>query len=197
VLARAGTSKRFMVAIAGPPGAGKSTLAERLHELLTGRGETAAVLPMDGFHIDNAVLVERGWIARKGAPHTFDVRGLKDVITAVRSADVEVLVPVFDRSRELAIASARAISPSDRFILVEGNYLLLDEKPWSDLSSLFDLAIFIAPSSETLEHRLRQRWKYYGLSDEAIDEKLNGNDLPNARLVLGASRQADILVIEE
>lgn len=197
VLAQAGTIRRFMVAIAGPPGAGKSTLAETLQQALKDRGETAAVLPMDGFHMDNAILEERGWLPRKGAPHTFDVRGLKDIVSAVRAADVEVLVPVFDRSRELAIASARAVSPSDRFILVEGNYLLLAEKPWSDLAGLFDFTIFIAPSIETLERRLRDRWRHYGLSAEATDEKLNGNDLPNGLMVLSASRRADVIVVEE
>ncbi|SMD04186.1 nucleoside triphosphate hydrolase [Rhizobium sp. RU36D] len=197
VLAQVGTATRFMVAIAGPPGAGKSTLAESLQQALRERGETAAVLPMDGFHMDNAILIERGWLPRKGAPHTFDVRGLKDVLSAVRVADVEVLVPVFDRSRELAIASARAVSPSDRFILVEGNYLLLAEKPWSDLAQLFDFSIFIAPSNATLESRLRDRWRHYGLSDAAADEKLNENDLPNGRLVLGASRRADVTVVED
>lgn len=197
LLAQAGTTKRVMVAISGPPGAGKSTLADSLHRALTDRGETAAVLPMDGFHLDNAILVERGLLSRKGAPNTFDVRGLKDILTAVRTADVEVLVPVFDRSRELAIASARAISPTDRFILVEGNYLLLDQMPWSELAPLFDFSIFIAPSMKTLELRLCERWQSYGLPPEAIVQKLDGNDLPNGRLVLESSRSADILVLEE
>ncbi|MEK1865241.1 MAG: nucleoside/nucleotide kinase family protein, partial [Rhizobium leguminosarum] len=107
VLDRAGHSKRFLIAIAGPPGAGKSTMADNLAEALKARGESAEVLPMDGFHMDNAILIERGLLARKGIPETFDVRGFLDIIRAVRLADQEVLVPVFDRSRELAIASAR------------------------------------------------------------------------------------------
>ena len=76
VIEKAGNAPRFIVAIAGPPGAGKSTLADALHEELTRRGEKSAVLPMDGFHMDNGILEERGLLKRKGAPETFDVRGL-------------------------------------------------------------------------------------------------------------------------
>lgn len=196
LIMRAGAEGRVMVAIAGPPGAGKSTLAESLQDALLARGETAAILPMDGFHMDNAILEARGLLARKGAPQTFDVRGLHDILAAVRKADEEVLVPVFDRDRELAIASARAICPADRFILAEGNYLLLDRQPWAGLAQYFDITIFIAPSMATLEKRLTDRWVHYRLSPAQIATKLQDNDLPNGRLVLSASRPADITVLE-
>lgn len=192
VLQRATEKSRFIVAIAGPPGAGKSTLAEALREELIRRGEKAEILPMDGFHMDNGILEARGLLARKGAPETFDVRGFADIVAAVRAADQEVLVPVFDRSREIAIASARAIATDTRFILAEGNYLLLDEQPWSRLKDRFDLSIFVGPSVETLEQRLRDRWIGYGLDDAGIAAKLYDNDLPNGARVVENSTQADI-----
>jgi pantothenate kinase len=192
VLARAGMSNRYVVAVAGPPGAGKSTLAEALSGRLLQRGHKATVLPMDGFHMDNAVLEQKGRLKRKGAPDTFDLRGFTDVLKAVREGSEEVLSPVFDRSRELAIAAARVISPEHRFIVVEGNYLLLSQGRWADLRPLFDLAILLAPPFEELERRLTERWRYYGLTGDALDEKLNGNDLPNVRLVLSQSGDADI-----
>ena len=80
---RADGAKRFLVAIAGPPGAGKSTMADSLAAALRARGESAEVLPMDGFHMDNAILIERGLLARKGIPETFDVRGFIDIVRAV------------------------------------------------------------------------------------------------------------------
>lgn len=188
---RAQFGARFVVAIAGPPGAGKSTLAERLCEILNLRGRSAAVLPMDGFHLDNGILEERGLLPRKGAPETFDVRGLGDILRAVRTGG-EVLVPVFDRSRELAIAAARCISPADRIILAEGNYLLLQDAQWADLAPLFDLTVMVAPSLEELERRLVDRWRGYGLAPEQIAAKVDGNDLPNGRLIIERSRQADM-----
>ena len=192
VLRRAEGRSRFIVAIAGPPGAGKSTLADALCDALLARGETAAVLPMDGFHMDNGILEERGLLPRKGAPETFDVRGFLDIVSAVRRGGQEVLVPVFDRSREIAIASARAIAPETRFILAEGNYLLLDEAPWTTLSKSFDLTVFVGPSVDVLEERLRKRWQGYGLDEAAIHAKLFENDLPNGKRVIENARPADI-----
>ena len=194
VLRRAEGKSRFIVAIVGPPGAGKSTLADALCDALLARGETAAVLPMDGFHMDNGILKERGLLPRKGAPETFDVRGFLDIVSAVRKGGQEVLVPVFDRSREIAIASARAIAPETRFILAEGNYLLLDEAPWITLSKSFDLTIFVGPSVDVLEERLRKRWQGYGLDEAAIHAKLFENDLPNGKRVIENARPADIRI---
>ncbi|NTF30520.1 nucleoside triphosphate hydrolase [Rhizobium skierniewicense] len=194
IVKRASDDTRFIVAIAGPPGAGKSTLADALHGELTRRGEKAEVLPMDGFHMDNGILQERGLFARKGAPETFDVRGFADIVAAVRKADQEVLVPVFDRSREIAIASARAIAPDTRFILAEGNYLLLNEEPWVHLKSSYDFSIFVGPSVKVLEQRLRDRWIGYGLDEAGIAAKLYENDLPNGKRVVENSVGADISI---
>jgi pantothenate kinase len=192
VLSRAGDAKRFLIAIAGPPGAGKSTMADHIADALRASGETAAVLPMDGFHMDNAILIERGQLARKGIPETFDVRGFLDIIRAVRLADQEVLVPVFDRSRELAIASARPIGPEHRFIIVEGNYLLFSLGKWAELEGVFDYSIMLAPPIEVLEERLWARWRGYKLSEEESARKVYENDLPNGRLILGNRRRADV-----
>lgn len=183
---------RFIVAISGPPGSGKSTLADQLAEALQALGERTTVLPMDGFHMDNGLLAEAGLLARKGAPETFDVRGLFDSLKAVRAAQEDVLVPVFDRTREIAIASARRINPQDRFIIVEGNYLLLDQLPWSRLRSLFDLTVLLRTPLDELERRLVARWQGFGYAPQEIAEKVHGNDLVNARLVLENSIEPDL-----
>ncbi|NTF40782.1 nucleoside triphosphate hydrolase [Rhizobium rhizogenes] len=194
IVARAGNAKRILVAIAGPPGAGKSTLADNVVKALKARGESAEVLPMDGFHMDNAVLIEKGLLKRKGVPESFDVRAFLDIIRAVRVADQEVLVPVFDRSRELAIASARVVSPDHRFIVVEGNYLLFSEGKWAELEGMFDYSIMLAPPIEVLEERLWARWRGYNLDDEEASAKVYGNDLPNGRRILESRRPADITI---
>ncbi|MDM9619238.1 nucleoside triphosphate hydrolase [Rhizobium sp. S96] len=192
VVTRAGDAKRFLVAIAGPPGAGKSTMADNLADALRAVGQSAEVLPMDGFHMDNAILIERGMLARKGVPESFDVRGFLDIIRAVQRADQEVLVPVFDRSRELAIASARSVSPEHRFIIVEGNYLLFSQGKWAELEGVFGYSIMLAPPIEVLEERLWARWRGYKLSEEEASAKVYDNDLPNGRLILGNRRPADV-----
>ncbi|AOG09453.1 nucleoside triphosphate hydrolase [Agrobacterium sp. RAC06] len=187
---RAQDGVRLLVGVAGPPGAGKSTLADRLHQTLTERGHRSAVLPMDGFHLDNAILEERGDIARKGAPHTFDIRGLGDILRAVKAGG-EVFTPVFDRDRELAIAAARCIVAEDRIVIAEGNYLLLQQGRWASLADLFDLTVMVAPPISELERRLVARWTHYGLTPAQIEAKVEGNDLPNGRLVIERSAAAD------
>ncbi|MEF0940193.1 nucleoside triphosphate hydrolase [Rhizobium sp. BR 362] len=194
IIGRADGAKRFLVAIAGPPGAGKSTLADNIAEALKAKGESAEVLPMDGFHMDNAVLIEKGLLKRKGVPESFDVRAFLDIVKAVRAADQEVLVPVFDRSREIAIASARVVSPDHHFIIIEGNYLLFNQGKWADLEGMFDYSIMLAPPMEVLEQRLWERWRGYKLDDEAAGAKVYGNDLPNGRLILENRRPADFTI---
>lgn len=196
ILKRAADAGRFIVAIAGPPGSGKSTLSETLAASIAQAGERVAVLPMDGFHMDNAVLQEKGLLARKGSPETFDVRAFLSTLAAVRADDGEVLVPVFDRSRELAIASARIIASQTRIVLVEGNYLLLDEAPWTGLDGLFDFSVFIDPGIEVLEQRLLKRWHDHGYDDETARSKALGNDIPNARRVLDRCRPANFVISE-
>ena len=118
---------RRILAIAGAPGSGKSTLAEtlatRLNALQPGR---AALCPMDGFHYDDAVLDARGRRPWKGAPDTFDVGGLRAILSRLRARDeAEVAVPVFDRRLEIARAGAAIIPQAADTIICEGNYLLL------------------------------------------------------------------------
>ena len=99
-------ARRLMVAIVGAPGAGKSTLAEAL----AGRIDGAAVVPMDGFHLDNAVLRSRGILDRKGAPESFDADGFAALARRLATEDA-IAIPRFDRSRDLSVAGAAVIGP--------------------------------------------------------------------------------------
>ena len=192
ILARLGTA-RMIVAIAGAPGAGKSTLAEALCAALNRRrAGVAAVMPMDGYHLDNAILDARGLRARKGSPPTFDVDGLTRDLARVRAADRPVIVPVFDRDLDLARAGAREIAPEVPVIVIEGNYLLLDQAPWRGLGPLFDLTVYVAVPEAELERRLVARWLHHGHDPAAARARALGNDIPNARLVAAGSRAADI-----
>ena len=188
-----GDGRRRVVAFAGPPGAGKSTVVERLRsELEAARPGLAAILPLDGFHFDDVVLELRGDRARKGAPHTFDVDGFAAMLVRLqRDAGRDIAVPVFDRAIEIARAGARIIAGTVRIVLAEGNYLLLDRPGWRDLAPLFDLTIMVTASEANLVDRLRRRWLGYGYTEAQLEAKMAGNDLPNMRLVLAGSRPAD------
>jgi pantothenate kinase len=192
-VASRGARERSLTAIAGPPGAGKSLLAERLAERLNaGEPGSAAVLPMDGYHYDDLILVPRGLRARKGAPDTFDVGGLRHMLIRLRAnEEAEIMVPVFDRDLEIARAGARPIPQTVRHVIVEGNYLLLDRAPWRELRPLFATTAMLAVPTAILRQRLIARWQGQGLSGAEIDAKVEGNDLPNGRLIVEESAAAE------
>lgn len=194
ILGRLG-DRRMVVAIAGAPGAGKSTLAEALClRLNQRRAGVAAVMQMDGYHLDNAILDARGLRARKGSPPTFDVDGLARDLARVRAADKPVILPVFDRDLDLARAGAREVGPEVPVILIEGNYLLLDQSPWRALAPMFDMTVFVEVPEAELERRLIARWRHHGHDPDAARARALGNDIPNARLVATQSRPADITI---
>ncbi len=185
--------ERTIIGIAGAPGSGKSTLADGVAEAL---GARAAVLPMDGYHYDDILLHALGRHARKGAPDTFDVDGLAHMIGRLKAGG-DVVVPVFDRDKEIARAGARVIPEAAEIILVEGNYVLAGDPPWSVLRDAFALRVLIDVPEEELRRRLRQRWEHYALSEEAILAKLDENDLPNGLYVRSASTGVDLLLAQE
>lgn len=190
ICARLPSTGRSLVALAGPPGAGKSTLAERLASHL---GPEAAVLPMDGFHLDNETLYARGLFARKGAPDTFDVAGFAACLKALKEANGPVFVPTFDRAADAVVPNGAVISADARIILVEGNYLLLDTENWRALHPLWELRVLIDVARPVLHARLVSRWLDHGLSQDAARRRAEENDLVNADTVRLHSIAPDIL----
>ncbi len=180
---------QLVVAMAGPPASGKSTLSSEL--LVTLKG--AIVIGMDGFHLDNGILEDRDLIARKGSSESFDVAGLKNLMKRLALGE-SVFAPVFDRELDLARAGAVRVSPEHEIVIVEGNYLLLNEAPWLELQEFWDMSIMLSPPVEILKERLIHRWRDLGLSVEKAHAKVAQNDLPNAEHVLGGSLEADCIV---
>ncbi len=195
-LIRTQDSARRLVAIAGCPGSGKSTLAEKLCGDVNSRFPgLCAVLPMDGYHFDDMVLEARGHRPRKGAPFTFDTGGLRTMLHRLKAeADSTIAVPVFDRSIEIARAGARLIEPEVKLVLVEGNYLLLEEPGWRPISGMFDMTVFLDVPRRVLQARLRRRWVDMGFDAAALEAQLAGNDFLNIEIVLAKSGAADICV---
>ena len=184
------TEGRFIAALAGPPAAGKSTLAAELASLI---GTGAKVVPMDGFHYDDAVLTARGARARKGAPDTFDAQGFFHLLRRLK-VEEEVAIPLFDRSLEISRAGADIVGPQDKILIVEGNYMLLNESPWPDALPLYDLTIWIDVDEADLIARLMDRWAGYGKTEAEARAWIEGNDLPNIRRVVAGSGRADVVV---
>ncbi len=182
---------RRMLGIVGPPGAGKSTLAEALHAAAPTQTQ---VLPMDGFHLANSELLRLGRRERKGAPDTFDAAGFAALLQRLRAQDPlgkeTIYAPRFERALEEPIANAIAIAPSLPLLIVEGNYLLLDQGPWRQAAPLLDQTWYLDVDDALRRQRLQARHMQFGRSAEAALEWMEHTDEPNARLIAHSRARA-------
>lgn len=184
-------SDRYLVAITGAPGCGKSTLSSELARRLNAQGRKSIVVPMDGFHLDNGILEARGLRPRKGAPETFDAPGFLRLIRALKTGE-EVFAPSFDRTRDLAIAGSVAVTAAAKVVIVEGNYLMFDEAPWSELADLWNLSARVNVPMPELRARLIHRWLSLSYSSAVATRRAEGNDIPNAQRVIDRALPCDI-----
>ncbi len=194
IIAKRGAASRSLTAIAGPPGSGKSTVSEQLVDHFNGiEPGSAALLPMDGYHYDNAVLRERGLLERKGSPETFDVLGLIAMLDRLYSnTEKEIAVPVFDRTIEISRSAARIIAGHVRHVVLEGNYLLLSSGNWAQMHRYYHTTVMLDVSEKVLIGRLKRRWLH--LPEHERQSKIRDNDLPNGRLVMSESASAEFVL---
>lgn len=183
--------RRKLIALAGPPASGKSTLATQLAQELTKRGAECAVVPMDGYHLSNQNLIERGLLDRKGAPETFDPSGFRDLVVSLRDKET-VPFPTFDRERDITLPDGGVVDTDCDTVILEGNYLLFDAPIWRDLRSFWDLSIALSVDEAMLRDRLVDRWLKHGLTAQMAEQRAEENDLRNARAVLQAALMPDI-----
>lgn len=188
--------RRALLGIAGSPGAGKTTLAERLVQALDGDGPSWAVhVPMDGFHLADAELDRLGRRDRKGAPDTFDAAGYAALLRRLREESDEVVyAPGFERVLEQPLAGLLPVPPQARLVVTEGNYLLLTEGPWARVRPCLDEVWFCEISEEERIRRLVARHEEFGKEHTAAVAWVRGTDQRNADLVAATRERADLVV---
>jgi pantothenate kinase len=183
---------RALIGIAGPPGAGKSTLAERL---VTAVGPVAAWVPMDGFHLADAALDRLGLRGRKGAPETFDGWGYLALLRRLAAeTDHPVWAPGFERTLEQPLAGSIPVDPGVRLVVTEGNYLLLDRPPWPQVRAALSEVWYVEAEPGVRRERLLARHVAFGKSPAEATAWMAAVDEPNARLIERGRDAADLVV---
>lgn len=183
---------RKILGIVGPPGGGKSTLAQALLDLL---GGAAVAVPMDGYHLANVELARLGRASRKGAEDTFDSAGYVALLRRLRTqpAGEVVYAPEFRREIEEPIANAIPVFPDTPLVITEGNYLLLDHGHWRGVRALLDEVWFVDIDHEIRRERLIERHMRYGRSLSEARDWVANTDEPNAVRIEATKPRADVV----
>lgn len=187
---------RYVLGIAGIPGSGKSTLAERLARCigaLAPHPDFARLIPMDGFHLPNAVLESRGLREMKGSPETFDGDGYIALLERLRDPHLTASFPIYDRSRHEPATTGlneHTVSAATRLIITEGNYLLLDIAPWDRIAPLLDETWSLDADPAIARERLIARHERGGRSAADARRHYERCDARNTAVVLDRSKPA-------
>jgi pantothenate kinase len=187
--------RRTVLGITGPPGAGKSTLADAIVDAL-GPGLAVGV-GMDGFHLSAEVLAAHGSADRKGAIDTFDDAGYAALVARLadaRPGDPPVYAPVFRREIEEPVAAGVEVPADVPLVVTEGNYLLAAVGAWPAARDRMAEVWYVDVPDDVRLGRLVDRHHAFGKSAEEARRWARGSDEVNATVVRETRDAADLVV---
>jgi len=184
---------RTILGIAGAPGSGKSTFAAWLQEQFS--PGTAVVVPMDGFHLGNAIIEGTPLRERKGAIDTFDGGGYLSLLRRLARRDEAVVyAPEFRRTLDEPVAASIAVPADVPLVITEGNYLLAEQEPWKEVRAQLDELWFLETPPALRLQRLVDRHVSFGMDRAAAAAWATGPDEANARLIQAGRSEADRII---
>ena len=114
---------------------------------------------------------------RRGAAFTFDAEAFIKLIRRLREEPVSKLndpdrsfkAPSFDHAVKDPVEDDIILSSTEDLIVIEGNYLLLDEAPWSEIASLVDDKWFVDAPEDVAKERVVLRHLAAGIETNRED----------------------------
>ena len=187
------SGSRTILGIVGAPGSGKSTFAAWIQQQF-GPG-SAVVVPMDGFHLGNAIIDGTPLRTRKGAIDTFDAGGYLSLLRRlVRRDEAVVYAPEFRRTIDEPVAASIAIPAEVPLVITEGNYLLAEQEPWKEVRAQLDEVWFVDTPPALRLSRLVARHVEFGMEPGAAQAWAAGPDETNAVLIQATRPAADRII---
>jgi pantothenate kinase len=184
---------RTVLGIAGAPGSGKSTFATWIQEQF--EPGFAVVVPMDGFHLGNAIIDGTPLRQRKGAIDTFDAGGYLSLLRRLARRDEPVVyAPEFRRTLDEPVAASIAVPAEAPLVITEGNYLLAERAPWKQVRAELDEVWFVDTPNELRLSRLVERHVSFGMDRAAAEAWATGPDEANALLIQATRPAADRII---
>lgn len=218
-LLEAKPNDRLLVGVSGPPGCGKSTIAQRVAELLKSYPckrpcasggpifARAVVISIDGFHLTRAQLAampnaEEAFV-RRGAPWTFDADGVLDFVKRIRASSnlptdcrPQITAPSFNHAIKDPVPDDIVIQRESNILILEHNYLLLNQGQWKTISDMLDFRIFVDVDEAVARERVARRHVQAGIEPtiELGRQRFDYNDALNGRLIRENVTNFDIRV---
>lgn len=206
--------QRVLIALAGSPGSGKSTISEAIvteinklwrggqnHSCQNG-DEVAVLVSQDGFHYYRNELKElpnsEDAFKYRGAPFTFNSKRFLRYVEKLREplgqGNGSVLFPDFDHSLKDPIEDAVNVTECNRIVLIEGNYVLLKDKYWNRISAIVDEKWKLNVNPEIARNRIAKRHLKAGIAStlEEAYERCDSNDMVNAYYIATNSFEPDL-----
>lgn len=194
--------KLYIIGVSGPPGSGKSSISSILLQMLTNRGLSVNILPLDGFHLRNQDLKAKRITVQnrsyslhelKGAKETYDVKKLVECLEKLHRGG-GFFWPLYLRTIHEPVDNGLFISNQHGIYIIEGNYLFLNVSPWKQLAPFFQKKIFILPKKKFLKGRIVRRKQRGGYSRQEALMHFRRSDLRNINEVLSLSSGYDLLI---
>jgi type I pantothenate kinase len=150
----------YIVAVAGSVAVGKSTFARVLQALIARWPDhpRVALVTTDGFLHPNAVLHQRGLMARKGFPESYDLRRMIRFLAAVKAGERTVVAPVYSHTAYDIVAGQTQIVERPDVLIFEGLNVLQTINTAVVASDFFDFSVYIDADETHIEQWYLERF---------------------------------------